>query len=304
MRPIVLFVWLAFTVVSAESNALFADHDPLISTMELKDDTFVPFHWKGSSGFSSTTFHIDVVDEARVFVTDYLDNGDIFELYDNDQLVGSTSEPNTDQSIFKATPEEAVMENGFSKGLFLLTEGSHTITIKALSSHTEGTGAIRLLSTDVPVDFHRFHHHQQAAVADTLPQEYTDYLYYFNGAIWGPLSRADAATAILTLTTTITVYKPPSLLTSDVTSTSTVTFASAVTSTFNTLRFSTGTTTSTVPTLTTVASILLTTYTTSTPTLNTRVTTITSSTPSVTTGTLTLSDLTFTFTSTLSPPYT
>ncbi|KAI8331611.1 hypothetical protein EDC96DRAFT_32491 [Choanephora cucurbitarum] len=191
MQPLVLFLWLVLTVVSAESNALFADHDPLISTVELRDDAFVPFHWKGRSGFSSTTFHIDVVDEASVFVTDYLDSGDIFELYDNDQLVGSTSDTN-DLSIFKATPEEAVKEDGFSKGLFLLTEGSHTITIKALSPHTKGTGAIRLLNTNGPVDFH--HHRQKAAVVNTLAQDYTEYLYYFNGAIWGPLSRADAAT--------------------------------------------------------------------------------------------------------------
>ncbi|KAI8356656.1 hypothetical protein BD560DRAFT_426457 [Blakeslea trispora] len=184
---VLLLSW--FTIVTAESNALFTKDPPSI-TVELSGDSFIPFHWTSASGFSSTTFHIDVVGEARLFLTDYLSSGDVFEFYDNDQFVGATSETDASHPVFKASPEEAAMDDAFSKGLFVLAEGSHEITIKASSLHDKGTGAIRLLGTDVPVDFHRYHHREEARVAE----DYTDYLYYFNGAVWGPLTRADAAT--------------------------------------------------------------------------------------------------------------
>lgn len=70
----------------------------------------------------------------------------MFEVLDNGKSIGSTSEPGERDSVYAATPEEALEEEGFSKGAYALDAGQHQMTIKVAESlHENGTGAVRVV---------------------------------------------------------------------------------------------------------------------------------------------------------------
>ncbi|KAI8992419.1 hypothetical protein BDB01DRAFT_778396 [Pilobolus umbonatus] len=77
----------------------------------------------------------------------------MFEIFDNDMSLGYTSKVETTKDdVFAATPEEALQDDRFSKGVFELSKGKHIITIKAEGPHEAGTAAIRVLN-HAPVSF-------------------------------------------------------------------------------------------------------------------------------------------------------
>ncbi|KAI9280757.1 hypothetical protein BY458DRAFT_487309 [Sporodiniella umbellata] len=161
MRPIytisaAIAFFAAVAVASSNSDfnpVSFAASEKVSS--ELSGE-FTTFRWKGDSSIAQETFDVVVEDTARIQVTDYKNRGDSFEIFDNGKLVGATSEVSgeADEKAFAATPEEALEDDRFSKGVFTLGKGEHKITIKATGPYEAGTAAIRLLD-HAEVAFHK-----------------------------------------------------------------------------------------------------------------------------------------------------
>ena len=110
-------------------------------------NSFTTFRWKGEEAVAKESFELEVDDAARIQVTDYKNRGDSFEIFDNGVSIGTTNkvDVNKDEQVFAATPEEALNDERFSKGVFDLAKGSHVITIKATGPYEAGTAAIRLM---------------------------------------------------------------------------------------------------------------------------------------------------------------
>lgn len=120
-------------------------------------DSFSNFRWSGNDVLAQETFTVNLDQAARIQVTDYKNRGDTFQVYDNGELLGETSEVEDaqDAEVFAATPEEALEDERFSKGTFDLEEGEHKITIKATGPYEAGTAAIRLVAKDQSQDLHK-----------------------------------------------------------------------------------------------------------------------------------------------------
>ncbi|KAI9263057.1 hypothetical protein BY458DRAFT_240671 [Sporodiniella umbellata] len=111
-------------------------------------DTFETFHWK-KDGEDNTVvdrvFSFDLTEPAELQVTDFLQGGDVYEIMDNGEAVGLTSDA-ANEDIFAASPEQALKNEGFSKANIPLAAGKHEITISvAGSSSDNGSGAVRLV---------------------------------------------------------------------------------------------------------------------------------------------------------------
>lgn len=119
-------------------------------------DSFVTFRWKGESNVAAETFNLNLDSAARIQVTDFKNRGDMFEIFDNGKSLGKTTkvEIAKDDQVFAATPEEALKDDRFSKGIFDLAKGEHKITIKASGPYEAGTAAIRVLD-HANVAFHK-----------------------------------------------------------------------------------------------------------------------------------------------------
>ena len=73
-------------------------------------------------------------DGATLTVTDAFLKGDTFEVFDNGNLIGSTSAVATDQTSCGSDPVPCLADPTVSHALFNLGPGAHSITIKALAS--------------------------------------------------------------------------------------------------------------------------------------------------------------------------
>ncbi|KAG0814132.1 hypothetical protein G6F19_005252 [Rhizopus arrhizus] len=150
---------IAFFAASVFANSN-ADFNPVNFVAEevpsSLTDSFVNFRWNGESAVAQQTFNLIVEDTARIQVTDFKNRGDRFEVFDNGKSLGTTSEVSAeaDQEAFAATPEEALEDERFSKGVFTLEKGEHKITIKATGPYEAGTAAIRILD-HANVAFHK-----------------------------------------------------------------------------------------------------------------------------------------------------
>lgn len=72
--------------------------------------------------------------------------GDAFEVLDNGEVIGITSEGANEENMFAETPEEALEDERFSHATFVLAAGEHEISLNALdSANVEGSGAIRVV---------------------------------------------------------------------------------------------------------------------------------------------------------------
>ncbi|KAJ8659129.1 hypothetical protein O0I10_005168 [Lichtheimia ornata] len=136
-----------FFALSAAAAFLMAANAQQADPVELTD-SFSLFRWSGDSDAQAVeTFSINLDKPARIQVTDFKNRGDTFKIYDNGNLIGETSEVESEQddSVYAATPEEALENDQFSKGTFDIAEGEHSITIKASGPYDAGTAAIRLI---------------------------------------------------------------------------------------------------------------------------------------------------------------
>ncbi|KAG1149932.1 hypothetical protein G6F37_002179 [Rhizopus arrhizus] len=114
----------------------------------LKDD-FVTFNWKKEDGKTlvDRTFYFELRYPAAILVTDFLKGGDVYEISDNGEVIGTTSEAegDDDDDMYAETPDDAVEEDGFSKVSIPLEKGKHQVTISVKESSNEsGSGAVRL----------------------------------------------------------------------------------------------------------------------------------------------------------------
>ncbi|KAL9540202.1 hypothetical protein MBANPS3_009819 [Mucor bainieri] len=152
---IALFAASAFASENADFNPVnFVDEVAAAPTALTNE--FVTFRWKGEEAVAKESFDVNVENNARIQVTDFKNRGDIFEVFDNGKSLGMTTKVDAlkDEEVFAATPEEALNDDRFSKGIFDLAKGEHKITIKAMGPYEAGTAAIRMLD-HANVDFHK-----------------------------------------------------------------------------------------------------------------------------------------------------
>ncbi|KAG0168890.1 hypothetical protein DFQ30_004203 [Apophysomyces sp. BC1015] len=141
-----LILLLATKTITGVAVASTVDTQKKEVPLKLKE--FDYFHWTGKeNAIALETFVADLDKPAVLQVTDFKNRGDMFRIYDNDNYLGQTSTvmPVEDDDTFASTPEDALMDNRFSKGLFELGRGAHRIVIKAKGPYDAGTAAIRLI---------------------------------------------------------------------------------------------------------------------------------------------------------------
>ncbi|KAI9256176.1 hypothetical protein BY458DRAFT_578903 [Sporodiniella umbellata] len=115
--------------------------------IDLKD-SFETFNWKKTEEGSEVdrTFSFELTQPADLQITDFLQNGDSYEVLDNGNILASTSNVASSQEAFAATPEQALEDERFSRANIPLAAGKHDIVINVQSSQSEnGSGAIRLV---------------------------------------------------------------------------------------------------------------------------------------------------------------
>lgn len=146
---IALSVSSAFALKNADFNPVnFVAEGGVATTL---NETFSTFRWKGDKAYAKESFEVNIDTPARVQVTDYKNRGDMFEIFDNGKSLGTTSKVDgkKDEDIFAGTPEEALLDERFSKGTFDLAAGKHKITVKAVGPYEAGTAAIRVLDQGI-----------------------------------------------------------------------------------------------------------------------------------------------------------
>lgn len=145
----------ALALQNADFNPInYSDkHGPTTSL----NSTFSIFRWKGKEAYAKESFDVNIKTPVRIQVTDYKNRGDMFEVFDNGQSLGSTTKVDgkKDDDVFASTPEEALKDERFSKGVFDLDAGEHKITIKAVGPYEAGTAAIRILDHVNPAGFYK-----------------------------------------------------------------------------------------------------------------------------------------------------
>lgn len=147
---IALFLSSSFALPNAN---FAAEHESIVALNE----TFVSFTWKGVEAYAKESFDVHVKTPTRIQIVDYQNRGDMFEVFDNGKSLGTTTKVSNqkDQDLFASVPEEAILDERFSKGTFDLTVGEHKITIKAIGPYESGTAAIRLLDQTSAVGFYK-----------------------------------------------------------------------------------------------------------------------------------------------------
>ncbi|GAA5809303.1 hypothetical protein MFLAVUS_002710 [Mucor flavus] len=158
----VFAITTAIALFAGSALATNADFNPVNFLEEAASvsapltDAFVTFRWKGGESVARESFDLMVEHGARIQITDFKNRGDMFEIFDNGKSLGMTTKVDAmkDDQVFAATPEEALKDDRFSKGVFDLAKGAHKITIKANGPYEAGTAAIRVLNHS-NVAFHK-----------------------------------------------------------------------------------------------------------------------------------------------------
>ena len=116
------------------------------------------------------TFTFQLKEPVELQTTDYMMDGDTFEMKGNGKSIGKISEVQQNVNAADphvATPEEALKDERFLKAAYPLEAGLHKIIIKVADSLDEnGTGAIRIVQKmqffrkkGRRKDDHHHHHH-------------------------------------------------------------------------------------------------------------------------------------------------
>lgn len=123
LLPLILAIGLVAQIPKAHS----AQPMPLDGTwvkITGIDNTPVPYIFPGGPWILSLS------ESFRLTVTDWQYAGDMFEVYDNDVLLGSTSSIPV-SGAWAAEPDLALGNLRFSQNAWVLAPGAHSITIKA-----------------------------------------------------------------------------------------------------------------------------------------------------------------------------
>lgn len=124
-KPLIPLI-LAIGLVAQIPEARAAQPMPLDGTwvkITGIDNTPVPYIFPGGPWILSLS------ESFRLTVTDWQYAGDVFEVYDNDILLGSTSSIPV-SGAYAAEPDLALGNSRFSQNAWVLAPGAHSITIK------------------------------------------------------------------------------------------------------------------------------------------------------------------------------
>ncbi|KAI9498266.1 hypothetical protein BDB00DRAFT_801821 [Zychaea mexicana] len=140
---------MAAPATPQENNNSELDVAPAQNVALQMGEKFEPFNWMAAEGegmSADRTFTLNLAEPAQLQITDYKLGGDSFEIMDNGEVLGMTSEAANDEEAFAATPEEALQDERFSHAVFDLAQGEHEITINVANSpFADGTGAVRVV---------------------------------------------------------------------------------------------------------------------------------------------------------------
>ncbi|KAI8336152.1 hypothetical protein BC941DRAFT_453259 [Chlamydoabsidia padenii] len=153
---IALAIALAVQAISAASPSSSASAPststkptPSIGDKMAQDlvDKFAVFRWEGNNTFARESFAFELNEPTQLQVIDFKHHGDMFDVYDHGKILGSSQKVVYDENIetYAATPQEALLDDHFSKGTFSLDKGAHNITILAHGPYQVGSAALRLL---------------------------------------------------------------------------------------------------------------------------------------------------------------
>jgi hypothetical protein len=107
---------------------------------------WVPFFW-GQDGWSNV-IPVSQPGPANLYVTDLYCRGDVFDVYDNGVLIGSTSMVAVDEECddlpHRDNPRHAYLDPTYSSGLFELgaSEGGHELRLRATQNFIGFGGAM------------------------------------------------------------------------------------------------------------------------------------------------------------------
>jgi hypothetical protein len=119
------------------------------------DGGWQSFSWTNAPGTMNTEGPLSYTSaqQTKLTVTDAFLDGDRFQVFDKDMPLGLTS-PATDDGTQIGDKASAALSNPkFSSGSFLLSPGSHSITIKIVGTavgHSMGTGFLRADTLGAP----------------------------------------------------------------------------------------------------------------------------------------------------------
>jgi hypothetical protein len=139
-RAVVLGVVAALTVLGIPSLS-FADPYSV-------GDGWHSFSWTGTGGSQvESPFTFSSAGAVAVKVTDAYVSGDRFQLFDNGQLIGTTSQING-SAPWTDSPDVAFASSMFSNGIFALGAGAHSLTLTDIQSPTGYPGGSAFLRFD------------------------------------------------------------------------------------------------------------------------------------------------------------
>ena len=141
-------------VVLLTAGFLAAFVGPVQATPITVDGGWLAFNWTGGPGVWDLegAFTYDVPSPTGLKVTDFLVDGDRFEVYDGGSLIGTTSVPANDGASI-SDPDGAFADARWSSGEFLMAPGPHSITLKTIqiaNGFPSGTGSLRVDTIPIP----------------------------------------------------------------------------------------------------------------------------------------------------------
>ena len=142
IRTVTLGVVLALAVLATPSIS-FADAITV-------GDGWHQFSWTGGPNVTQTESAFTFTNTApvTVSVTDAFVPGDRFKLYDNGSLVGTTSQVNgSSPNVWTDNPAVAILDPGFSSGIFTLGAGTHSlllVDIQIATGYSSGAAFLRV----------------------------------------------------------------------------------------------------------------------------------------------------------------
>jgi hypothetical protein len=151
---VLLVSTLLIGIASAGTNGNTIKGDPAITVGAMWYDTpNVPpaFSWSSVPGWSNNDpFTYSSEGVTSLYVTDAYVPGDVFEVYDNEKLVGTTSAVSGASAIL-TDPVAAYQNPAYSHACFNIPEGRHAIDIKTIVGATGySSGAGYLMVQDGP----------------------------------------------------------------------------------------------------------------------------------------------------------
>lgn len=118
------------------------------------DGQWYTFYWYNSGALNAPTFANESYSFSSAFsvqisITDYQAKGDVFNIYDNGGLIGTTSPAPFNDYTSCYIIDDCFADPDYSSGVFVLPAGSHTLTFETIQYCTAdgncrgGNGAIK-----------------------------------------------------------------------------------------------------------------------------------------------------------------